>query len=122
MARLKAAEKRLLEIIKNPVSWGEAFLQNRDGYNNVRPHEALGMKVPGDVYRCSTRKIPTSRDYPYDPEFEIRRIRKDGMIKVRSKTVFVSEALARQNVGLERIDCNRYRVWFCNLDFGVIDV
>ena len=30
----------------------------RDKYNNIRPHEALNMKTPGDVYQPSQRKYP----------------------------------------------------------------
>lgn len=30
----------------------------REKYNNQRPHEALGMRCPGEVYTRSTRELP----------------------------------------------------------------
>lgn len=64
-------------------------------FNYVRPHEALGMKRPGDVYVPSTRLYPGCLpDVEYPAEMRVRSVRQDGSIKWNGKLVFVSEALS----------------------------
>lgn len=36
----------------------EQFRHWRQKYNSVRPHEALGMKTPAEVYIPSDRQLP----------------------------------------------------------------
>lgn len=84
-------------------------------FNLERPHEALGMKTPGEVYHRSRRRLETIRPYVYPPGFERRHVRKDGCIRIKGQSVYVSEALARLYVGLERLNETSWRIWFCDL-------
>jgi transposase InsO family protein len=46
------------------VADGSARLERwRQTYNQERPHEALGVKTPGEVYRCSGRRLGKARPY-----------------------------------------------------------
>jgi hypothetical protein len=90
-------------------------------YNMCRPHEALGMKMPGEVYHCSARKLKEVAPYVYPPEFARRRVHTDGCILVDGRHVYVSEALGKMGVGLERLDGTSWRVWFCDLVVREID-
>ena len=70
-------------------------------YNQERPHEALDMKTPSDVYEPSEREMPSElSDHEYGAGFEARRVRRDGSIKWKAGYVFVGEALAGEVVGL----------------------
>jgi transposase InsO family protein len=89
-------------------------------FNIERPHEALGMKVPGEVCHPSCRKLGDVRPYVYPLDFERRRVAKDGCILLQGQTVYLSEALSRQEVGLERLSETCRRVWFCDLAVGEI--
>lgn len=97
-----AAEARRLE------EWRQEF-------NLERPHEALGMKVPGEVYRPSDRKLFEVSAYVHPLNFERRRVGDDCCILLRGQGVYLSAALVRQDVGLELVDENCWRVWFCDL-------
>lgn len=78
----------------------EAFRQE---YNQVRPHSALGMSRPADLYRKSPRAYPERlSEIEYPSHFECRKVSSAGEIRWRSKAVFVSNALAGQVVGLEQ--------------------
>ena len=66
----------------------------RREYNEVRPHEALDMATPASVYRKSKRKYrgsPEQIEYPLG--WYSRRIRKDGYLKFKGDTIFISSAL-----------------------------
>ncbi|MBM3315014.1 hypothetical protein FJY71_04125 [candidate division WOR-3 bacterium] len=67
------------------------------------------MKVPGDVYRPSSRKLRDARPYAYPLDFERRRVRRDDCTLLRGQAACLSEALRRQVVGLERLNetCQR---------------
>jgi transposase InsO family protein len=84
-------------------------------FNVERPHEALGMKTPGEVYRRSRRRLEAVQPYVYPPALELRRVRRDGCIRFQGRSVYLSEALGKQEVGLEQLDEHRWRVWFCDL-------
>lgn len=84
-------------------------------FNVERPHEALGMKTPGEFYRRSRRRLEGVKPYAYPSVLELRRVRRDGCIRFQGRCVYLSGALGRQKVGLEQLDEHRWRVWFCDL-------
>jgi transposase InsO family protein len=110
------------EIQSNPsatVAGEESRLERwRREFNRERPHEALGMKVPGEVYQPSSRKMAEAVSYVYPLDFERRCVQSDGCILFHSQSVYLSGALVRQDVGLERLNENCWRVWFCDLPIG----
>jgi putative transposase len=76
----------------------EAF---RETYNHDRPHEALGQVPPARVYSPSPRTydgILRSPEYPDD--VLVRKVRRAGEIKWKGNTIFLSEVLAGEPVGL----------------------
>ena len=82
-----------------------AFESFQITYNEERPHEALDMKVPAELYDFSPRSLPdTLEDHAYDSGLEVRRVRRDGSIKWAGEFVFVGEALAGELVGLEPLE------------------
>jgi transposase InsO family protein len=84
-------------------------------YNVHRPHEALAMKTPGEVYRCSRRKLKDVKPYRYPVGYLLRRVDCDGCIVLNSQYFRISHALVKAEVGLERLDETRWQVWFCDL-------
>jgi putative transposase len=91
----------------------------RHEFNHVRPHEALGMQRPAQLYQPSTRAMP-SRIEPYDypPHFLIRRVSRDGTIRVFHNQFFVSNTLHEDYVGLEEVDDRVYDLYFCFYQIG----
>lgn len=82
-----------------------AFDRFRSIYNDERPHEALDMRTPGELYVRSKRSMPYPiKDHDYGDDFAVRRVRQDGVIKWAGGRVFVGEALAGELVGLQSIE------------------
>lgn len=93
----------------------------RHEFNEVRPHEALDMAVPADVYVKSTRLYRGSRPTPLRPGLDARKVNRNGYVKFRSRSVYVGTAFAGYSVHLEAIDEESTRAWFYELDLGVVE-
>src|SRR5690606_25367094 len=91
-------------------------------FNNERPHEALGMKVPADCYQ------PSARDYHGLPELTYPLHDKDvivtscGRICMHRKKINISTVLAGQRLGIKEIDEGIWLVSFMHYDLGYIDL
>lgn len=102
-------------------AWLDAYRQE---YNEVRPHEALGMRTPATVWRKSERAYnPNPAKWEYGPGAEVRKIGKHGHLYVDGQRWNLSLALAEQWVELVRIE-QRVLVYFCRtvvheLDLGI---
>jgi transposase InsO family protein len=95
------------------------FDRFREEFNEVRPHEALGMKRPAQVYHCSTRCMPKRVEpYDYPSHYLVRRVSRDGTIRVLRNQVFVSNTLHEDYVGLEEVDDGVYDLFFCFYHIG----
>jgi len=91
----------------------------RQEFNEVRPHEALGMKRPAQVYQPSTRCMPKRVEpYDYPSHYLVRRVSRDGTIRVLRNQVFVSNTLHEDDVGLEEVDDGVYDLFFCFYHIG----
>ena len=70
----------------------------RHFYNTERPHEALGMRTPAELYRPSPRPFPDLiLPWEYDAG-EVRRVKSSGYLTFASQGFFLSEAFADQLV------------------------
>jgi transposase InsO family protein len=92
----------------------------RRSYNEERPHEALGMKCPAELYESSARKwqgTPEDLDYPagYIP----RRVNtRHGNVKIRNRSVFITTAVGGWSVGLKPLSPSELSVHFGPLELG----
>jgi len=95
------------------------FDRFREEFNEERPHEALGMKRPAQIYRPSSRSMPRRMEpYDYPSHYLVRRVSRDGTIRVLRNQVFVSNTLHEDNVGLEEVDDGVYDLFFCFHQIG----
>src|SRR5204863_43382 len=72
-------------------------------YNQERPHQALGMKVPADIYVRSPRIYRGLDDltYPFhDATFTVTHC---GRLCFKGRKVNLSHALAGQNIGVTQV-------------------
>jgi len=85
----------------------------REEYDYVRPHHALGLLTPGELYVASPRPMPARIPKPeYAAHCEVRRVRRVGSIRFRGREIFLSEVLAHKPVALEEIDDGVWSVFF----------
>jgi putative transposase len=95
----------------------------REEFNQERPHEALGMKRPAQVYRPSTRAMPRKIEtYDYPEHYLVRRVSRSGTIRVLRKQIFVSNTLQEDFVGLEEVDDGVFDMYFCFYQIGRYDL
>ena len=95
----------------------------RQTFNTERPHEALGMRVPQEVYESSPRKYDaTPVELAYPAGYLVRKVLRLGAVSVAHRSINISAALQGWHVGLEPITPERYAVWFCRLRLGELDL
>src|SRR6185436_5218947 len=71
-------------------------------YNQIRPHEALGQKLPAQLYRGRpTRTRQVALKYPAG--WDVRRVRSNGQIKWRGRKRFIGEAFVGYPIGLKLV-------------------
>ena len=99
-----------------------AFDLWREQYNSERPHEALGMRVPAEVYRPSGRAYKgTPEDLDYGG-METRRVkRRTGEIVYRKERIGISTAVGGWSVGLSAREDGLMEVWFSRLLLGHLE-
>jgi putative transposase len=94
----------------------------REEYNQVRPHEALGMRTPASVYQPSWREYPTRIPEPEYPEtMLVRSVRSQGQIRWKKQEVFLSEVLWGERVGLLPVDDRWFKVYFAEVPLALFD-
>jgi transposase InsO family protein len=94
----------------------------RQSFNYERPHEALGMRCPGEVYLPSERKYEgTPEDLDY-PQMCSRRVSPKGLISLEGQPLFLSTSLGGWSVGLKPSAEDRMEVWFGRLFLGQMDL
>ena len=71
-------------------------------YNHERPHEALGMKRPADLFERNQRRMPKKvRPWRYPKGWERCWVKGNGQISWRGVRRYVGEAFVRDYVGLK---------------------
>jgi transposase InsO family protein len=98
-----------------------SFDEWRRKYNEERPHEALAMKRPAELYQPSPRKFEGTPDDLNYPQMESRRVKSTGYIHYGKHLIFISTALSGWSVGLEPCCPGKFNVHFGRLLVGQYD-
>jgi putative transposase len=99
------------------------FDSYRKEFNQVRPHEAIDMKRPVELYRPSERSMPKRIEtYDYPAHFLVRRVSRARTIRVFHNQIFVSNTLQEDYVGLEEVSDGVYDLYFCFYQIGRYDL
>lgn len=91
-------------------------------YNNVRPHEALGMRAPAEVYRDSGRAYVPDAEVEYPMGFMPRKVNSKGCVKIDGLRVFVGGALRGLTVGVQPAGDGTGTVWLAEFPIAAIDM
>jgi transposase InsO family protein len=96
----------------------------RRTFNHERPHEALGMRCPGELYRKSPRKYRgTPERMVYPAGYRQRKVNAAGQIKIEGTRIRLTKSLQGWNVGLQqRRQPRQLSVYFGKLCVGWIDL
>jgi len=92
-------------------------------FNELRPHEALGMLTPSDCYTTSSRCYPRRLAQPdYDSGFRTTRVQPQGHASLRNRTLYVGHNLAGFRVGCRQVDDTIHAVYFFDYLIGKVDL
>ena len=99
-----------------------AFDRFKQDYNYERPHEALAMKTPGELYESSVRLYPgVVRSPEYGSGRIVRVVGSCGRIRWSGERVFITKVLGNEPIGLEGVDDGVWRLWFGAYPIGWLD-
>jgi putative transposase len=114
-----------LEATKPPRSnllqQQETFDEFKQCFNFERPHQAIDMKRPADVYRKSPRPYVGLPDLTYPGYDRTVLISNCGRVCIRKLKIHLSKAFANQPVGLKYIDTGIWQVDFMSYTLGYFD-
>jgi len=116
-------EEILPRSAKNLLAQQEQLDRFREDFNQRRPHEALKMKCPADLYKPSLKRYPPRLPEPLYSHHDLVRVVYDtGSVHFRGlNKFFLSHALAGQTVGFEEEQDGMWRISFMDLDLGFLD-
>jgi putative transposase len=100
----------------------ESLDRFRQEYNWERPHQALQMKTPAELYLPNGRSYPARLVEPeYCAEWEVRTVGPCGTMRWRNAKPFVGKVLGGEIVGLEPVDDGKWKLWFFGHPLGIFD-
>ncbi len=91
-------------------------------FNDERPHDALAMKTPAEIYRPSSRPYQGLQDIDYPFHDRDALVTACGRICMHRKKINISTVMAGQRVGLKEVDDGIWLVTFMRYDLGYIDL
>ena len=97
----------------------DTFLQE---FNNERPHEAIGMKCPAELYKPSTRTYGGLPEISYPFHDREILVTACGRLCLHRKKINLSTVFAGQTVGIKEVDDAVWLVSFMHYDLGYIDL
>lgn len=91
-------------------------------FNEERPHEAIDMKRPADLYVASPRPYLGLPELSYPLHDRDALVTACGRICMHRKRINVSTVLAGQRLGIKQVDEGIWIVSFMSYDLGFIDL
>jgi len=99
----------------------EKFDRFIDCYNQERPHQAIGMHYPAELYQRSGREYHglTELEYPFHDRTVA--VTMCGRVCFESRKINLSTVFAGQNVGVKEVDEKVWLISFMQYDLGFFD-
>jgi transposase InsO family protein len=97
----------------------DAFVQE---FNTERPHEALAMKYPAEVYTPSPRPYQGLQELTYPFHDRDVLVTACGRICLHRKKINLSTVLAGQTLGITEVDDGIWLASFMHYDLGYFDL
>ena len=92
-----------------------------DHYNRDRPHQALAMKVPAEIYKPSPRPYRGLQDVDYPLHDWTATVTRCGRICWNRRKINLSAVFAGQDVGVRQVSDRIWLVSFMDYDLGYFD-
>jgi hypothetical protein len=82
--------------------------------DNKRPHQALNMKYPGEIYQPSPKVYQGLQEIDYPYHDKIVTVTNCGRICIGKRKINLSQALSGQNIGIKEVEDKIWLVSFMN--------
>ncbi len=105
----------------NLLQQQERFNAFQEEYNTERPHEALGMKYPGEVYTPAPRPYRGIGRVEYPMHDRTVTVTSCGRICMKGKKINLITVFAGQDVGIREVNDKIWLVPFMQYDLGYFD-
>ena len=106
---------------ENLLQQQEKFDDFIEEFNTKRPHQALDMKCPGEIYIPSTRPYKGLEDITYPFHDRTVTVTNCGRICIRGKKINLSYVFSGQDVGVKEVSEGIWLVSFMDYDLGYFD-
>jgi len=106
----------------NIIQQQETFDRFVTEFNTERPHEALDMKVPEEIYSNSAKPYTGLPEVEYPMHDRDILVTACGRICMHRKKINISTVLAGQRLGIKEVDDAIWLVSFMHYDLGYIDL
>jgi len=101
---------------------GRIFQRYREEFNQIRPHEALGMRTPASVWTMSPRRYPPRLpEVEYGGGYVLRRINGKGCFLWQGRPVSLTKVLSGEKIGILQVDDDVHEVYFGPVRLGMLD-
>ena len=91
-------------------------------YNEVRPHQALGMRCPAEIYVPSSRPfLEQVLPYEYSGIFPLVKVNSWGYLRFDRFRIYLSETMADIRLEVRPIEGDRFIVCYRNFQIAEID-
>jgi transposase InsO family protein len=107
---------------ENALQQQARFDAFQEEFNTERPHEALDMKTPAEVYAPSPRPYTGLPELEYPLHDQDIVVSSSGVIGLCGRPVFISSVLAGQRLGLREVEPDVWLVSFMHYDLGYVDL
>src|ERR1700704_565325 len=91
-------------------------------FNAERPHEALGMKCPAQLYTASPRRYDGLPELTYPFHDRDILVTACGRLCLHRKRINISSVLAGQKLGIKEVDEGIWLASFMHYDLGYFDL
>jgi len=91
-------------------------------FNTERPHEALGMKCPAQLYTASPRRYDGLPELTYPFHDRDILVTACGRLCLHRKRINISSVLAGQKLGIKEVDDGIWLASFMRYDLGYFDL
>jgi len=106
---------------KNFLQQQARFDQFIDTFNRERPHQALNMRCPSEVYQASPRPYKGLQELEYPFHDRTITVTRCGRICLGAQKINLSQAFAGQKVGVKQVADQVWLVSFMQYDLGYFD-
>jgi putative transposase len=105
----------------NSLQQQSRFDEFLEVYNHQRPHQAIGMHYPGELYTPSARSYrpPEPPQYPFHDRTVL--VTRCGRICIGKRKISLSQVFSGQLVGIREVEEKIWLVSFLDFDLGYFD-